>query len=186
MATRDILDYLAPEYDRFNNQPDRDYLLKATRKIVIAPKWWKKYGKKLRKINFNWKEIRYTNLDKYLSSSPSAASKTGIYLFTIKPDIDINGLPGYVFYVGIAGERGSGRFLRQRLREYIQISSVKKRDKVKPMLAYYYRHVYIYYSELDDNGQLEELEKYLHGFYMPWANDRDFPTHIKRALNAWN
>ncbi|OAI06196.1 hypothetical protein [Methylomonas methanica] len=185
MATRDILDFLAPEYTSFNSTSDKMYLKIATRGISITPRWWKEYSVYLNKLKFDWKEVKYTELANALDRNPSLASKTGVYIFVIKPDLQIASLPAYVFYVGIAGESGSGRPLRERLKQYIQISGIKKRPKVVTALEYYYDVTTIFFSEFDDTSNLEEIEEWLHAFYMPWANERDFPVKIKEARKCY-
>lgn len=185
MATRDILDFLSPEYQEYKDQSDKFYLKSSIQKIAIAPRYWDTYGAILFAYNFNWVSVKYTELDKYLSEDRTRAAKCGIYLFSVGPRVRVNRLPECVFYVGIAGEHGSTNPLRERLRNYIQISGIERRDKVRTALAMYHQDVTIHYCEFDDTSELSQIEEYLHGFYLPWANDRDFPVNIKHARNAF-
>jgi len=185
VATRDILDFLSPEYEEYQKQSDVFYLKSSIQNIAIAPRYWDTYGAILFAYKFNWISVKYIELDKYLKVDRTRASKCGIYLFSVGPRVHVKGLPECVFYVGIAGEHGSANPLRDRLRNYIQPSGIEKRDKVRTALQMYHQDVTIHYCEFDDTNELSEIEKYLHGFYLPWANDRDFPVNIKRARNAF-
>lgn len=185
MATRDILNYLSPENLEYQSLSDKYYLKTSIQEIAIAPRYWDEYGTKLSSYSFNWVSVKYVNLDTYLKSDKTIANKCGIYLFSVNSEISIKNLPECVFYVGIAGENGSINPLRERLRNYIQKSGIEKRDKVKTALAMYHQHVTIHYCEFDDTAELSQIEEYLHGFYLPWANERDFPVDIKKARNAF-
>ena len=167
--------------------PDDYYLRLATRGIAIAPRYWDHYTASLRSHNFNWVEVKYTDLDTHLKSDVTNGDGIGVYLFVVKPDFQIINLPGQTFYVGIAGEGDSGWHLRDRLRQYIQISGVEKRTRVQNALELYHNHTYVYYSKLSvTSTELETIEEELHVFFLPWANERDFPTNIKQAKTAFN
>ncbi|MEH6625622.1 MAG: hypothetical protein V7739_04200 [Motiliproteus sp.] len=188
MATVDILDFLRPGFDIFSNSRDKEYLKLAIRNIAVAPKWWSEYGKEIqdKKIEFDWVKVKYTELDKHLKSDKNLGNGIGVYLFAVESEFKIIGAPIYVFYVGIAGEGESGRPIRERLREYIRISGIDKREKVHTALEYYHNETNIYYSVLDiESSDLSDLEKTLHGFYYPWANERDFPVKIKSSRRSW-
>jgi hypothetical protein len=186
MATADILSYLKPEHDSFNDLSDKHYFKMATREISIAPRWWDEYFSTLNTINFKWKSVKYSELNKHLRDDKSNGNGIGVYLFVVQPSFQLISLPGYVFYVGIAGEGDSGRHLRERLRQYIQKSGIEKRNKVQAALELYHTHTHIYYSKLNvTSKELEKIEKNLHAYYLPWANDRDFPTKIKQAKKAF-
>lgn len=187
MATADILSFLKPEHDSFNALSDKQYLKMSTREISIAPRWWDDYAGLLNTINFNWESVKYSELDNHLKNDPNNGNGIGVYLFVVQPSFQLISLPGFVFYVGIAGEGGSGRHLRERLRQYIQKSGIEKRSKVQAALELYHTHTHIHYSKLTVTSiELETIEKNLHAYYLPWANERDFPTNIKQAKKAFN
>ncbi len=186
MATRDILDFLSPEYEEYRNLSDKFYYdASCFMDIPIAPRYWDMFGGILFAYDFKWKSVKYMELDRYLKDDINRASKCGIYLFSVGPRVRIKGLPEYVFYVGIAGERDSNNPLRERLRNYIQKSGIEKRKKVHTVLALYHEDITIHYCEFDDTSELSKIEEYLHGFYLPWANERDFPAFIKSAKKAF-
>lgn len=186
MATIDILSALKGEYDSYNNASDKHYYKLSRQKVAITPRWWKQYGAKLSQVTFNWVSVKFLELESYLQTDPSAGAGIGVYLFVAKPDFSIIGLPGYVFYVGIAGEHGSGVPVRDRLKQYLQESALSKRNKVLTALELYHPDTYVYFSQLNvTSTQLSDIEKDLHGYFMPWANERDFPTPVKKAIGAW-
>ena len=187
MATIDILDHLRDAlYDEYSTSSDRSYIKLSYQNIAVTPRWWSTYGTSLQNITFDWENVRYTDLDDHLSNNKTSGDGIGVYLFVVKPDFTILGLPGYVYYVGIAGEADSNRHLRDRLRQYIQVSAIKKRNKVETALSLYHKETTIYFSKLNvSSKELSEIESNLHGYFMPWANQRDFPTPIKIARGAW-
>lgn len=186
MATIDILSALKGEYDSYNNASDKHYYKLSLQKIAVTPRWWKIYGANLSNIAFNWVSVKFLELEKYLKSNPTVGNQIGVYLFVAKPDFSVISLPSYVFYVGIAGEHGSGVPVRERLKQYLQQSVLGKRSKVLTALELYHPDTYVYFSELNvSTTQLSQIEKDLHGYFMPWANTRDFPTPVKKAKEAW-
>ncbi|CDT81578.1 Predicted protein [Vibrio coralliirubri] len=186
MATIDILSYLKDGCDEYRGLQDKNYYKLSLQKIAVTPRWWEVYGAQLNTINFDWTTVRYTDLDSHLSGNVNNGDGIGVYLFVVKPSFTIINLPGYVYYVGIAGEGDSGRHLRDRLRQYIQVSGIKKRNKVQTSLELYHNETCVYYSKLNvTSDELSEIESNLHGFYMPWANERDYPAPVKQARGAW-
>lgn len=186
LATVDILDNLAPDHDAFMALSDENHFKICERKVRVSPKYWQANYPKISTYNFNWTEVKYTDLKTHLDANPASANGVGVYLFLVKPDDLVYQLPGFVYYVGIAGETTSRRHLKERLYEYLYISQLSKRDAVHLSLKHYYKNTYIIYSIVDiQPGELRELETALHGFYHPWAGKRDFPIEIKAQQKAW-
>ena len=186
MATVDILSHLKGEYDSYTKSSDKQYYKLSLQNVAVTPRWCDVYGSNLQSTPFNWTHVKYTELDSHLSSDTNNGNGIGVYLFVVKPEFTIINLPGYVYYVGIAGEGDSGRHLRERLRQYIQVSALKKRNKVGTALELYHNETFVYYSKLNvTSDELSDIESNLHGYFMPWANVRDFPTPVKRAIGAW-
>ncbi len=186
MTTRDILDFLKPDYETYIQQGENEHKKLSIQELTISPLYWAQYGGHLHTHTKGWKHVKYIQLRNHLSSSAAVAASKGVYFFLVKPRRTIVGMPGFVFYVGIAGENDSQRLIRDRLRDYLSVSQVQKRDRVHQALRYYYKHTYVYYKELDwSSGRLKALEERLHGFFMPWANTRDYPAAIKKTQRAW-
>lgn len=185
-VTKDILDNLAPDFDTYMSISDDKHHKLSERNMKISPKYWQSNFPLIDSYEYDWIEVKYTDLKNHLDAKPESANGVGVYLFVVRPDVPVYGLPGYVYYVGIAGETVPGRHLSERLKEYLSFSQVKKREAVHNSLQYYYKHTYVIYSKVNlPPTELRELEEALHGFYYPWAGKRDFPPKIKDSQKAW-
>ncbi|WP_156491804.1 hypothetical protein [Oleiphilus sp. HI0123] len=181
-----MIDNLQSDYDSFMAASDEFHLKLAERTVAISPKYWAENIDIIERQEYSWVEVKFTELEQHLVANPNSANGVGVYLFIVKPDVTVFGLPGYVYYVGIAGENSSRRHLNMRLPEYLQFSSIKKRKAVHNALKFYHKNTYIVYSKVDlQPEELRELETAFHGFYYPWAGKRDFPVEIKESRNAW-
>jgi hypothetical protein len=148
---------------------------------------WEKYGKELESVPFNWQEFKYTDVgvgnqlkDIILSND------SGVYMFIVKPSIQIFDMPKFVLYVGIAGENNSNRPLKKRLEDYFKIESIKKRDAIIRMLEKYYQTTYVAYSCLSlSTLELKKIETSLIGFFYPLCNKDDFPIELKPVKKAF-
>ncbi|MDB5124833.1 MAG: hypothetical protein JWP94_2962 [Mucilaginibacter sp.] len=176
--TRDVSSYLAitDDYRWKNSQIE----------FQLDPSYWNEFYAKLKKHlgKFAWKEFKYSvfpDLDKTITTDD-----IGIYLFVIRPEQRILDLPQFIMYVGIAGEGGSNRPLKTRLSDYYNINNIRKRKKLHSMLKKYYNNTWVIYSLLPTITyvELEQLEVDLHGFFIPPANERDFPVKIKNIIKA--
>ena len=147
-GTLDILDALAPDHATYMNLPDKYHFKVSERKIKISPKYWNEHHAQISQHQYNWTEIKYTDLKAHLDTNPITANGVGIYFFIIKPDSLLYSLPCFVFYVGVAGETDGQRPLRDRLYDYLQLSQVKKRDAVHLTLQHYYLNTYVVYSKV--------------------------------------
>ncbi len=170
--TAHVADYLSlkDEY-RYQNSEET---------FILDPNYWEKYYRMIDATgcNFNWQEFKYDsrpNLDTLIPSND-----IGVYLFVIKPQNRINDLPKFVIYVGISGEDGSNRPLKERLADYLNYNVIKKRHKIHRLIKKYYAQTFVSYSTVNVTWQvLEEIEEALHGFFVPIGNTRDFPIDIK-------
>lgn len=155
--------------------------------LLIEPLNWAKYHALISTHALTWKEFKYTDITQPDSlDSRITDSGIGIYLFIVRAVDMYLDMPSYVFYVGISGEGGSLRPLRDRLKDYFRVGGIKKRHRVHRLLSQYYRNTYVKYATTTTltHTQLEELEANLHGFFYPIANDRDFPLELKKLRKA--
>jgi hypothetical protein len=102
--------------------------------FILDPNYWEKYYRIINATGcvFNWQEFKYDSrpdLDKLIPSND-----IGIYLFIIKPQNRINDFPKFVVYVGISGEDGSNRPLKDRLADYLNFNVIKKRHKIHRLI----------------------------------------------------
>ncbi|OYZ01875.1 MAG: hypothetical protein B7Y37_04575 [Sphingobacteriia bacterium 28-36-52] len=133
-------------------------------------------------ISLNWNEFKYTDviatpalLDRIITSS-----ETGIYLFVVKSHGQIYEYSKFVFYVGISGENGSGRPLRDRLKDYFRLEQIKKRNAVLRILEKYINNVHIAFFLTNVNYTvLKQIETSLIGYFYPLANKDDFPVELQ-------
>ena len=185
LKTFDLLDKeLTREESEFLALKDQYRHNYAEVPFKLDPTYWKKYYSEINRYTYNWNEHKYSVKPDFNKLIPT--TDIGIYMFIIKaPDL-VSMLPQFVLYVGISGETGSGRALRDRLKDYYSISSIKKRKKIHRLLCQYYGHTYIKYSLLPNisSNDLEKLEKDFHGFFYPPAGGRDYPVDMKQIKNA--
>jgi hypothetical protein len=185
----DIIDkYLQEEYRQVNTGRSQNVFNSYKKNLIINPKYWDKYFELVKDYKFDWREFRYQEVANEVITLEDAvdSDKTGIYLFILKATNLIVDCPKYVIYVGIAGERGSERSLKTRLKDYFNLEKIKKRNRLHSYLCEYYEHTYVMYSPLDiTSKELSNLEMNLHGFFCPPAAERDYPTDIKKSIKAW-
>ena len=185
-ATLDLLDSeLRRDYDKYNNYPYDDRLKLFSHSIRIDPYWSIQMLKGVNEDAFKWSEpIKFSDNPKFEELIES--NEKGLYLFIVRPNQTILDLPQYVIYVGISGEKGSNRALKDRLSDYQYISQLKKRKALHKMLQLYYNEVYIRYSLFEGEAEdLESLETVLHEYFNPLCNTRDFIPETKQAKRAW-
>lgn len=181
-ATFDLLD---AEISKKYNEYIADYSEVRerffTEKFWLDVPNWQKYFRDLSTFTFVWNEFKYTDinvsnqLDTVINSND-----TGIYMFIIKPENQIYGLPKFVMYIGLSGENNSSRPLKDRLKDYYKFSQVKKRDAVLRLLEKYYKNIYVAYALLNlSMSQLKQIETALIGFFYPQCNKDDFPVELQ-------
>ena len=189
--TLDLLDSeIRNDYDRYKGYPYKDrYKLFTHPTVRIDPFWaGKVYTDEISKYidNFKWSNpVRYSEYPDF--KSIIATEDIGIYIVIGKPHTLMLNLPQHVFYVGISGEDGKGRPLRDRLTDYLYFSKIKLRDNIHQMLQMYLEEAYIIYSTY--KGTFEELEKLeiaFHEYLSPLYSKRDFKPETKKAKRSWN
>lgn len=187
-STLDILDKDLFEENRKvqGSFPETIHTFYAAPPIVNNPQYWDKYYFEVKDVIFNWQEFKYQDVvDKIIELDDKVGRAIGVYLMIVRPETLIADCPKFVAYVGIAGERGSGRSLNERLKDYFRLDSVKKRPKVYSLLCKYRNFLYIKFSPLEVSPtELEKIEMNLHGFFMPPFNERDFPVEIKNIKKS--
>lgn len=188
--TLDILDAdLQADYDKYVNLDYEDRFKIFSHDIRIDPLHSEKKYLEIEPFlsKLNWKTVKYYEACEQDLITEITDNSIGIYFFSVRPKQTILGLPSYVLYVGIAGEKGSERPLRDRLCDYLRIGSLRKRQNVHKFLQLYYKEAYITYSFYDgDYKDLEKLENLLHEYFQPKFAIRDFDPETKAARKSWN
>lgn len=185
--TLDVLDnYFNNEVAKMANLDDLDRWDTTKVEFHLDPIYWDLFYHRIKPFTFNWQEFKYSDLPDLTQLIPS--DDVGIYMFIVKSGFLIYGLPQFLLYVGISGEKGSERPLRERLNDYFNLNNITKRNKLHRLIKRYYHNTYVVFSTIDRSivsvDQLEQLEKDLHGFFIPPANDRDFPIEVKPLIKA--
>jgi hypothetical protein len=188
-ATFDVLDSYLYSKESKKNRLEFDVRFDHNSKsFLLDSESWKSYHKKLKKIKFNWKEIKYKDIvEKQIDLTDLIKSKKiGIYMFVVRSEHLINDLPKFVIYIGISGTTDSKRPLRDRLKDYFYISKIKKREAVHSLLIKWYSNTYINYALLDCNKEeIEEIETNLIGFFAPIANKDDLPGDLGKKKKGF-
>ncbi len=186
-ATLDLLDReLGQKADYYHSLASEVRFRFLREEFLMDRHYWEKFHPLIDKHKLDWKEFKYSDINKPDSLDTLIADNSiGVYLFIIRAANMYLDMPKYVFYVGISGEKGSDRPLRERLKDYFRLSQVKKRKKVHRLLAMYHRNVYVQYATTSiPYTELENLETNLHGFFYPICNERDFPLELKELRQA--
>lgn len=184
-STLDLLDSEYKKKESYYRNLESNYRRQASEeKFIIEPEYWEEYYKKLSVYTFSWQEFKFSEMKDL--DTEITQNDIGLYMFVVKANQLICDMPKFVIYVGISGEKGSNRSLKDRLKDYFNFNKVKKRNKLHRLISKYYSNIYINYCFPTKNYKdLENIEEYLHGFFYPICNDRDFPIGIKKTKGAF-
>jgi len=183
--TYDLLDLrLRTEYKRYRKLPGKDRYKLLSHTKYIDPVWSDLKFKEIKKFSLKWStSIKYSSepdLDTIITSNDP-----GIYFFYVKPKNQILGMPSFITYVGIAGEK-KPRALRERLKEYFYISNIKKRSNVHTMFQIYLDEIYFSYAFYKGSAfNLRKLETSLTEYFQPKWSSRDYEPETKQKKAAW-
>jgi hypothetical protein len=126
---------------------------------------------------------RYSEIDTPAKLRETATETTpGIYIFSVRPELPVNGFPHFALYVGISNENDSERPVRERLEDYLpnRISAIRKRKNIHRMLCLYFPHLWVHFAYVDrPSTAIMQVEKTLHGYLAPPVADRDYPVDMK-------
>ena len=115
-------------------------------------------------------------------------NRGGIYFFILKNDI-LPELSSHIMYVGRA-HFTTHQNLRKRCREYFTkyYKDYTKRPHIYTMLNNWCKNLYLYFVELEDNDEIDEIEKKLINNLIPPFN-HDIPhvdlKKVKTAMTAF-
>jgi hypothetical protein len=151
-----------------------------TRSFTLFPNAWKSFD-----INFeiNWREVDFNR-----KNSNCIPTESGIYCFAIKNKII--GIPNnsYLMYIGVAGhKKGSTRTLKDRYKEYLNESQIKRRAHIYYFLKKWKGHITYYYSALNNNAHnLLEIETKLCDAILPPITKRGYSSQVNwEGTAAW-
>ncbi len=183
--TLDLLDAsLRKDMSRYDSYPYKDRYKIFTHDIRIDPSWCEKKYNEVPKLSWQGPH-KFSDMPNF--EDIIKGNEIGIYIMYVRPNLLIEDMPQHMMYVGISGEHGSSRPLKDRLKDYFNINKIKLRENIHTMLQLYYENVYIKYALFNGNYlDLEKIEVVLHEFYSPRFGKRDFEPDTKKAQGAWN
>lgn len=187
--TLDILDAeLRVGFTHYSESPPVDRIKFYRREFLCDPTDWTRLYTLISKHTFNWQEFRFrdavanNDLDTRIPSTDP-----GLYIFYVRPENLLYRFPQLALYVGISNATGSRRPLRERLRDYMNLERVLKRQNVHQMLQLYYDHVWVTFSLLSlPPAQMRALETHIHDFLGPPFSKAAYSIGVRAAQNAWD
>ncbi len=161
-----------------------------TIKFTICPTLWEEKDvingffatKQIKNIKFFSDDASSINEDIKLVPN----DKGGIYFFVLKNDV-LPHLSSHIMYIGRAHFSGAQN-LRKRCRVYFSkyYKDHYDRPHIHTMLKNWTNHLHLYYVELTNNAEIDEIEKKLINAMVPPFN-HDVPnTEIKKVKTAVN
>lgn len=142
--------------------------------IIIYPKCWQNYPDRVK--NLTWDKVKFDVNG--LKNLPD--DKKGIYSFFAEPQIANHSSVGYLLYIGETHDQT----LRARCSSYL--SEYKKKNKrvhICEMINRWPEHLWIHYSVINEESQIQQLEEDLIAAFLPPFN-RKFPASISKIRKA--
>ncbi len=134
-----------------------------------------------------WVKIKYlnANADAFDAEVENVPNNTGgLYMFYVKCEI-ISGITEYPLYIGRA-QLTQHQNLKKRVKEYFQkYSKSNERPKITKMFNYWASELYLAYISLDDNNEINDLEKKLINSLLLPMNTKIPDTEISQVINAF-
>ena len=154
---------------------DIDFSKKAeiklhVKKFLLYPKHWDNPTFKVNQ-NLKWSSYKFTKANR--SKIPL---RKGIYCFVLKPKVSNFFVTNYLFYVG-----KTTRTLNIRYKEYLNDweGKGKPRHRIFEMLNMYEGHLYFYYTELNSNNVISDIEDKFIDTFVPFVNTQVPQAKIK-------
>ena len=155
--------------------------------IVLPSHLWENIDANVLKIvqDSKWTTFKYLDINQELNSEVSKVNnhKGGIYIFYVSPEI-IKERQRILMYVGRARITRTQN-LRKRIKEYYgYLPPNYSRPKVNTMMREWSKFLYCSYIELDDNAQIDLIEKELIRKLIPPFNDQIPDQEIAYAAKS--
>ena len=149
--------------------------------VTLSPKKmiWNKYDFE----SLDWESICYGEAE--ITKVPD--DKRGVYAFAVCTGSNVLPPHSYILYIGIAG-RNSNRSLRERYKDYLTESKVRKREGIARMIVDWYEVLRFFFAPVDDtvsSADLQKLEKQLNTALMPPFSKGDLDADTKRKQRAF-
>jgi hypothetical protein len=188
-ATLDILDAsLRTGHLRYTGASVTDRVAFYRREFLCDPTGWAALYASISQQAFTWQEFRFrdavanNDLDTRI---PSTAP--GLYIFYVRPENLVYHFPQLALYIGISNATGSNRSLRTRLKDYMNLDRIQKRQNIHQMLQLYYDHIWVAFSHLSiPAAGMLQLETDIHDFLGPPFGRSAYSPGVKAAQRAWD
>jgi hypothetical protein len=188
-ATLDILDAdLSGNFARYRSFSivDRERFYK--REFLYDPTRWTDLYALISRYSLTWQEFRFGEVVANNDIDVRIPSQNpGLYIFYVRPNDLLYRFPQFALYVGISNVSGSKRPLRERLKDYLNLPTIKKRLNVHQMLQLYYDHVWVAFSLLSiPSTEMSKLEEYVHDYLGPPFGKSGYSIEVKKSIKAWD
>lgn len=188
-TTLDILDAaLRREQGRYTGSSQVDRIQLFRRKFLCDPTDWTRLYALISQHAFTWQEFRFrdavasNDLDRRIPSTDP-----GLYIFYVRPENLVHQFPQFALYVGISNATGSRRALRDRLKDYMNLQKILKRQNVHQMLQLYYENVWVAFSLLTlPATKMRALETHIHDYLAPPFGKSGYSIGVRGAQSAWD
>jgi len=113
--------------------------------------------------------------------------KRGVYAFAVCRQNEVLPPHGYVLYIGIAG-RNSTRSLRQRYKDYLKKSYIRRRPKINRMIGTWYEILKFFFAPVEEDvssDDLKTLESQLNTALLPPFSVNDLKAEVRRKRRAF-
>ena len=157
-------------------------IAKYTREFILSPECIASNEYVLSSLE--WDSVSYA-AEQEIDKIPD--NKRGVYAFTICQRSEVLPPHGYILYIGIAG-RDSKRSLRERYKDYLQESHIKKRSKIYFMIGAWSEVLRFFFAPVEENvssNELKTLEKQLNTALMPPLSQMDLEADLKEMRRAF-
>lgn len=188
-ATLDLLDAeLRKGHTHYTGSSAKDRILFYRRELRCDPTCWTALYAEISRYTLIWQEFRYRDaLARNDIDTQIPSNDPGLYIFYVRPEDLLYQFPRLPLYVGISNATGTNRPLRERLKEYMNLGTVKKRNNVHQMLQLYYDHVWVAYSHLSiPSSDMLQLETNIHDFLCPPFGRSAYSLSVKASQRAWD
>lgn len=149
----------------------------------VDPKHWQRHKPPGWVFELKWNTYRYSRVDTVEKLRAVATEDMpGIYIFSVRPDLRVSGFPSFALYLGISNVHNSGRFVRERLQDYLptRVTAIKKRTNIHRMICLYLSDLWVHFAYVDKpSATLMKVEKKLTGYLAPPVADEAYPVDMK-------
>lgn len=159
-----------------------------TFQFSMIPSRWDEYENFLDIMQDDWAEYKYFDESGEVSVEVKRLpnDKGGIYLYVVKPPIPINYTP-VIMYIGRAHNNGKSQNLRKRVNNYAREAQdlYRGRKSIRSLFAKYAEYLHVMYIALENNEDIDRLEKEMISAIVPACNRELMQVSLKEGRAAF-